>query len=340
MLKKTLKQILNNKNLINKNESGSKTLSLEALSFSFLFVHIPKTAGTSFRKSAEVKYSIIGDYGKDSIHTSESVKEHCYKKQDMYALKRSFNAERNILFGHFLCQKYIDFVDTRHIISFVRDPLEQVVSHYNHSVRYLGYKGSFNDFIVMPKHYNIQSRYLNALPVSLYGFIGSTTNYKESLNFINKRYGLEIDLKQDNVGQEKIQTRDSLTIEQCKKIEINNAKDIVLHNQVKVLFAQQVLYQKNKEVWVHGCGHINPNNLLVGCAYYENSDEAVQLELIINNKLVNQVMSNEFTTLYPKAKLPRSRYVGFHVNLNGFDDVKQVLLQVKETGQSIFEQRL
>jgi hypothetical protein len=339
MLKKTF-NFIKNKKFSDQSEKLSKLTPIKALPHSFLFVHIPKTAGTSFRKSAEVKYSTVADYGKESIHTSGIVKEYCYKKQDMYALKRSFDKEKSILFGHFLCQKYIDFVDVRHIISFVRDPFEQVVSHYNHSVRHLGYEGGFNDFIDMPKHYNIQSRYLNTLPAALYGFIGSTTNYKESLSFINKRYGLGIDLKQDNVGQENVQTRDSLTLMQCKKIEINNSQDIILHNQAKVLFAQQVTYQKNKQVWVHGCGHINPNNLLVGCAYYGQSDEAVQLELFINNELVNQAMANEFTTLYSKATLPRSRYVGFHLNLNHFENVKQIQLKVKKTGQSIFEKKL
>ena len=337
MLKKILEKLLHNKHLTNRNETDSKFLSLKPLPCSFLFVHIPKTAGTSFRKSVEVKYPTICDYGKKSLHTSEVIKEYCYSKQDMYTLQRFFNTEKRFLFGHFLCQKYIDFVDTRHIISFVRDPLEQVISHYNHSVTHLGYEDGFHDFIVMPKNCNIQSRYMDALPFSLCGFIGLTENYAKSLDFINKNYGLEIDFSEDNVGQKKIQTKHALTAKQRETIEEQNSLDIVLINQVKTIFLQRIAYQEKMINWVHGSGNINPNNILVGCPYYEKLDKAVQLELFVNNELVTQFKADQFTNLYPKAKFPRARYIGFHINLNNFKHVTQVQLKVKETGQIIFE---
>jgi hypothetical protein len=318
----------------------SKFVPLNKLPNSFLFVHIPKTAGTSFRKSAEILYRTMGDYGKESTHTSEIVKKHCYKKQDFYALLSIFKKNNQIFSGHFLSQKYVGFVDPRHIISFVRDPLGQMVSHYNHSVTHLGYNGEFSDFIILPKNHNIQSRYLNALPAALYGFIGLTASYERSLSFINKNYGLEIECLQDNIGQRKIQSKDGLTTKQREDIEEYNSLDIVLINQVTTLFLQRIDYQKNKKKWTHGWGTINLNNILVGCAFYEKSDKAVQLELFINNELINQFSSNEFTGLYPKAKLPRARYIGFHINLNAYNHVKQIQLKVKETGQIIFEQVL
>jgi hypothetical protein len=189
----------------------------------------------------------------------------------------------------------------------------------------------------MPKNCNIQSRYMDALPFSLCGFIGLTENYAKSLDFINKNYGLEIDFSEDNVGQKKIQTKHALTAKQRETIEEQNSLDIVLINQVKTIFLQRIAYQEKMINWVHGSGNINPNNILVGCAYYEKLDKAVQLELFINNKLINQFKADQFTGLYPKAKLPRARYVGFHLNLNNFKYVTQVQLKVKETGQIIFE---
>lgn len=338
MLKKVFSKFIKNKHIDNTNEASTKLVQMKTLPCSFLFVHIPKTAGTSFRKSAEVQYRTIGDYGKESSHTSEVVKKHCYKEQDFYSLLCVFKQQNQIFSGHFLSQKYVGFVDPRYILSFVRDPLEQVVSHYNHSVAHLGYEGEFNDFIVMPRNRNIQSRYLNALPIPLYGFIGLTASYAKSLDFININYGLEIEFSEDNIGQKKIQTKHALTTKQRETIEENNSLDIVLINQVKTIFLQRIEYQINMKKWVHGWGNINPNNVLVGCAYYEKFDKAVQLELFINNELINQFTSDQFTGLYPKAKLPRARYIGFHVNLNDFEHVTQVQLTVKETGQSIFEQ--
>ena len=338
MLKKTLNRFIKKIEIVNNEEASSKLGYLKTLPCSFLFVHIPKTAGTSFRKSAEEQYRSIGDYGKDSIHTSEVVKEHCYKVEDFYVLKELFNKKNQIFSGHFLSKKYLDFVNVRQIISFVREPLEQVISHYNHYVSHLGYKGKFDDFIKVPRHCNIQSRYLNSLPVSLYGFIGLTANYEESLDFINQSYGLEIKAKQDNIGQQTIQNKDDLTSKQRDVLEHYNSKDVILFNEVKTLFTKRVIFQNNGHPWVHAWGTINPKNSLIGCAYYEQNDNAVLLELFINNKFNKKLLADKFTGLYPKAKLPRARYIGFHVNLNNFKHVTQVQLKVKETGQIIFEQ--
>jgi len=342
MLKNTLKKLINIKQTADQktNKKLPKLKPVKNLPHSFIFVHIPKTAGTSFRKSAEELYPTWGDYGKKSLHTSELIQEHCYQQPDMYSLKRAFDNDSQILSGHFLSQKYLDFVDTRRILSFVRDTHEQVVSHYNHCVTHLDYEGDFDDFIKLPRYCNVQSRYLSALPVSLLGFVGLTEKYDESLAFINQKFGLGITFKQDNVGLEKTQVKETLTPDQCEIIAKNNSLDITLFNQVKALFEQRVTYQNNNLVWVHCCGHINPNNILVGCAYYEQGEEAVELELFINHQSVKQFYADQFTGLYPKAKFPRARYVGFHVNLNNFEHVMQVQLKVRETGQIIFEKNL
>jgi hypothetical protein len=337
MFKNTFRKFINNKKVVNKNKAYSKLLPLKSLPCSFLFVHIPKTAGTSFRQSTEAQYPSMNDYGKESNHTSEIIKDYCYNKRDMHTLKKIFSTKKYFLSGHFPSQKYIDFVDTRHIISFVRDPLEQVISHYNHSVKYLGYEGEFDEFIVITRHNNIQKRYLNSLPVSLYGFIGLTSSYDESLSFINEAYDLNVEVKHSNVGHQKTQTQASLTSKQREIIETSNFQDVILLNQVKTLFKERLTFQKNKEPWVHGWGNITQNNIIEGCAYYEKNDEAVQLMLLINNKITNEFIANEFTGLFSKAKLPRDRYVGFHVNLNDYNHVKEIQLKVKETGQIIFE---
>jgi hypothetical protein len=336
MLKKAF-NFIKNKPFSNQSEVLSKLTPLKKLAHSFLFVHIPKTAGTSFRKSAEILYPTMNDYGKENPQTSDIVNDHWYKQPDMYLLKKYLVKEDKIFSGHFYCEKYINFVDVRHIISFVRDPLEQVVSHYNHHVKHLGYGGKFDDFIVLPKNCNIQSRYLNALPISLYGFIGLTANYEESLDFINKNYGLEVEFKQDNVGQGPIQSKDALTPKQIETIEAYNSKDVILLNEVNALFTQRIAYQKANKNWVHSWFYINPQNLLVGYVYYEQGDEAVQLDLFINDELVQKITANQYTGLLPKANLPRERYVGFNINLNNFKHATKVELTVKSTGQSVYD---
>ncbi len=145
-------------------------------------------------------------------------------------------------------------------------------------------------------------------------------------------------MTKNKLGPQKKKQKKNLTPKQRDVIENYNSKDVILFNEVKALFAQRIAFKENDQPWVHGWGTINLKNILMGCAYYEKSDEVVQLELFINNKLADQFTANQFTDLYPKAKLPRARYIGFTINLNDFEHVTQVQLKVKETGQIIFEQ--
>ncbi|WP_413694090.1 sulfotransferase family 2 domain-containing protein [Psychromonas sp. KJ10-2] len=303
----------------------------------FFFIHIPKTAGTSFRKALEDKYSVLADYGPQSVETNALIKASVYDSNTPLLVKRQFQELQNQwLTGHVSLKKYSNMVSARHIITFVRDPIERVISHYNHSIRYQGYKGDLAAFIKGPQSSNFQKNSLLSLPLGLIGYIGLTDCYDESVALINGYYGLDLDIKNANVNAKKTIEKEAMSVALRKQISEQNKADIACVNEVRFLHKQRMaLTQENKQ-WVYSHFAINPNNVLIGCAYYSHSSEAVEFEVLRNGELIETVIADGFYGGQPKVNFPRERYIGVHLPLSSHcQKGDKIEVFAKETGQQL-----
>ena len=78
------------------------------ISMTFIFVHIPKTAGTSFRHSAAQSLKCVWDYGTNSPETSEIIKETVYSNR-YEAFRDYLEREKvDLIAGHFPASKYMN----------------------------------------------------------------------------------------------------------------------------------------------------------------------------------------------------------------------------------------
>jgi glycosyltransferase involved in cell wall biosynthesis len=307
------------------------------LNDNFLFIHISKTAGTSFRIALEKQYSVWGDYGNKTTETNANIQHHVYDQGQPYSLKNQFVTEnRTWLMGHVALNKYSDFVSARNIISFVRNPVEQVISHYNHFVTHHGFKGALDEFLQRNSIQNFQSKNLNLLPISLVGFVGITEQYNESLDLINAYYDLNIKPLKINVNNLQVHTRDKLPASTINKIIELSKKDEKLYQQAQLLFKQRESLLEKGEEWTYGHFEINPNNMLIGCAYYSHSSDAVELQIFRNGIEFKTVIAKRFYGGFVKANFPRERYIGIHQPL-GKDFVAKdnIEIFVKKTQQKL-----
>jgi len=303
----------------------------------FLFIHIPKTAGTSFRQALEDNYPVLRDYGGKSAETSALIKSFIYEQKSPLSLKTGFKEMQDTwLTGHIYLNKYSNFVSARHIISFVRDPIERVISHYNHSVLHNGFEGDIDTFLQTYQAANYQKKHLNPLPLGLIGYVGLTDRYEESIQLINDYYGLNLTVKNANVNNNQVIKKAVISEDLRKQISDLNNIDIATVKHAKLLHKQRIaLIEKNKQ-WVYSHFTINAQNILVGCAYYSHSSEPVCIDVFCNEEKITTVCAEGFYGHFPKVNFPRERYIG--INLPLIKQVKKgdkLTLFAKETGQQL-----
>jgi hypothetical protein len=331
MIKNIIKNVLFRKNKLRdrRNISGKKQR--------LFFVHVPKTAGSSFRGAFENNAVTYKDYGNNPNSTTELVQKNIYNTKDFYALKSCFEQHNYAwITGHVNLAKYINFVPVTHTISFVRDPLEQVLSHFNHYVKYLGFTGDLDAFLDKPFANNVQSKLLEFMPLNLLGCLGITEHYNDSLALINDQFTLTLPRIKVNVNNTKQLTSKLLNDVVKHKIIKNNQRDIDMYAQAEFLHLQRFrLFQENKP-WTYGTATINAKNILTGCAYFSNSSDAVTLIIQKNDNDIAEIEAKNFYPNYVKANFPRDRYIGFHYPLP--EDLKkddEIDVVVKLTRQKI-----
>ncbi len=300
-----------------------------------LFVHIPKTAGTSFRAALEQIQKIEKDYGAKSKDTTPLIETHIYQAADNFALSTHHVSDAFSLSGHFALQKYSDLYDVRHIVTFVREPIAQVVSHFNHAVNLHGFTGSFADFYQRAPLINIQSKNLSALPLSLIGHVGVTERYDESLSLINHDLELGLEVLQQN---KRIKAhKDTMSLEGSESEQLSQlySNDIDLYQQALELHDQRMGLFNEQLSWSHIHAQVNPHNVLHGCAYFADSDDMVELIVKVNGEVVGECKTGDFYGGFAKFRLPRARYIGFRFPMATYIEsgIQRLELVVKDTGQ-------
>ena len=82
-------------------------MSNTEMRFPVIYLHIPKTAGTSFRISAEHYFgpwNVLNDYGEKSPNTSEDILSSFYSKKDLETLREK-GLQKRFLTGHIALEK-------------------------------------------------------------------------------------------------------------------------------------------------------------------------------------------------------------------------------------------
>lgn len=301
-------------------------------------MHIPKTAGTSFRASLEKSQNVVCDYGEKSEHTSPIVANCIYQNNDAYSLKEALTEKDSWLCGHVHLSKYLGLVPPQDIVTFVREPTARVVSHFNHELRWGKSKIEQSDFFSSPRAMNYQHRFLQGLPLSLIGFVGITEQYSKSLTLLDAEMSVTVEEAKFNQNDQKVSEIEDLDEELLSLIKEQNALDNDLYESAKQLLAQRMLMSEKGLPWTYIHAEVSSRNL-VGIAYRRVGTEPVELSLTVNGEEKDTLVACELTSLFPQAKFPRDRFVGFSYRFNeNLENQDRAILYTKDSGQeySIF----
>ncbi len=305
-----------------------------------LFIHIPKTAGTSFRVAAEKYFgedNTFYDYSAKSPETSAEILENVYKKNDLYSLYRSLEQHsQSFLSGHFSANKYAPLYDVLNIVTFVREPVKQVLSHYNHFKNNYGYDKGLQEFAKEERFRNIQSRNLQTMDVRLYGFIGLTEEYNTSIDLFNRLFDTAFPHMHINE-----KSTNSLSIKDIKEKDIKmikelNKQDVELYDTVKRQFKIRKQLFKQKLPFTYGFIQKTDKKRIVGLAFQRDNDNPIEIDIYAGKTYLKTVQANKLRPGMVAKNLPRKGYVGFDYIHRGDTALKGKLhAYVKATGQEI-----
>jgi hypothetical protein len=285
------------------------------------FVHIPKTGGTSLRKAIEEKVgeeNSFYDYGPHSNVTSPLILEQRYKLKNIRGIEDALSAPHNrltLLCGHTRASIYSSIISPCNIITFLRNPIDRVVSHYEHLRRHNNYHGSLEEFCVKPHFRNIQSKSLQGYPLELVGFVGITDLFEESIALFKDQFDLSIEELELNKNDKKsLRKKYNLTPETINLISQNNLEDIILYEKAKALFKSKYLLRDLKAYNIYGNVDLLNGSSVSGWCFIKNSEDnkSSKIEILKNKRVIGTVETKTLRPTLKSLNIPKNGIVGFN----------------------------
>ncbi|MCH2051199.1 MAG: glycosyltransferase 61 family protein [Trichodesmium sp. ALOHA_ZT_67] len=234
-------------------------MNTEDSTLELISIHVPKTAGTTFRKVLEQVYgleAVIVDYPG----------EHRKRFDNQWETRKS---KIKVIHGHFGVNKYEKYFPEVKQIAWIRHPIHRLISHYffwlnqpldkiqNSSQRFLVENQiSLLEFAQLPDIRNITSRFLNRRKITDFYFVGIQEFFQEDLIYLKEQlvwsdFEIEYTNKNNHSNyEEKLQNilLDTKLIHQLEEI---NSDDVefyqrALKNREERINKQNKILTKNK----------------------------------------------------------------------------------------------
>ena len=228
-----------------------------------LFVHIPKTAGTSFRIGLIEtlgEKAVMKDYGEVSPETSPLITKILYNgKPDMGELWKTLNnGPYKVLSGHFSARKF-PFANQCRVITFVREPLARAVSEYFHEMRYNHLTLGIEEYLLNEERTNIQYDLLKGIGEG--SIIGVSERFLDTVKLIFFQTGIWTPYLRENINphRKKASATVKLVSNTCRERFYRlNAKDLELYQKaVRTLdesLSAPVSANKRRRYWLLTAG--------------------------------------------------------------------------------------
>mgnify|MGYP001074546860 CR=1 FL=1 len=171
-------------------------------------LHTPKAGGTSFKMLLENHYKkgFKSDY--IDIPINKPLKDRLedidlFKSKMTFIKRRIFKYRFKCVHGHFLISKYSAFIDNKDVkyITWLRDPLERLISHYYYWQRAYNSETSaplhlkvieegwtLEEFCLSKEMQNMYSQFLLDFPIERFDFIGIMEYFDDDVKFFSESF--------------------------------------------------------------------------------------------------------------------------------------------------------
>jgi len=166
-------------------------------------VHIPKTAGTSFRQALReyCGYRLVLKYGERPFNSTVFERN---KKALLAAIENSEANYKNVdcIHDHFLPVQFLLLSELKPLtfITWMRNPVERIVSDYHHTfrnindyspplqLRIVSEKWSLEKYCLSEVFRNVYSQFFLGFPLEYFDFIGITEYYSSDLICFGRKF--------------------------------------------------------------------------------------------------------------------------------------------------------
>ena len=217
-------------------------------------LHLPKTGGMSFAELLERAFGdrLLRDYEDDAGYVVPESQERARANAARVRERRAeLQAKYDAIHGHFVADKYVGVFDAS-FVAFVRDPVQQAVSHYRFLQRsahlthpvvrvFHTSRPTLTEFVRWEATQNPQSMFLGSLAVEDLAMVGLREEHARSVALFATTFGLalgaEVFTNVDPVSHGRSHEVDPAT---RRAIETAYARDVELYRRAREAFARQV----------------------------------------------------------------------------------------------------
>ena len=306
-----------------------------------LFLHIQKTAGTSLNKSAEKLFGpnlMERDYGMEAPHTTGLVRRYIYDSPtvDQFGFLEQTRANNSRwVTGHAPADRYLHLYGAQNTISFVRDPVERILSEYCYLKRADKMDRSLDAFYQTAAETNKQFSMIGHVPWRAFHLVGSLETYGQCVSLLAQELGLPLEALHENKNTS-LSDSSQISGDVREAIRQHNALDCRFVTQVRAYLDQRLTAFNAGQPFCHHEISFEADKHIIGWAFTRNSDTPVNIELLVDGKLTASAQASEHRTELQAIGAPRLGHNGFRFVLEAHKTAQHIELIAAHTGQSLF----